>query len=104
MRCAEMDLASICMEKSDDEKAAEALQAECLSANARAALYQNNLHIIGEVVTELNSQLDTAKVAMEAKEKELEDQKAQYAKLYEVSTGMVKKVMLKVRAKLFRVH
>lgn len=41
---------------------------------------------------------------MEAKEKELEEQKAKYAELYEESMGVVKKAMLKVRAELFREH
>lgn len=51
-------------------------------------------------MTKLSGQLDAAKAAMEAKEKEMENQKAQYAELYEDSMSVVKREMLKVRAEL----
>lgn len=39
LRRAKRELASVRAEKSEAEKAAEALRAECLSANAQTALY-----------------------------------------------------------------
>lgn len=67
LRRAERELASIHVKKLEAEKAAEALKAECSSTNPRVTLYQNNLRLVREAGMELNSQLDAAKVAMEAK-------------------------------------
>lgn len=51
-----------------------------------------------EVVGELNVALDKFKVIMEAKDKELEDSRAQYTKLYEESMRVVSKGMLKIQS------
>lgn len=82
-------------------KVVETLHLECLSLKHRIALHQDDLRIANDIVGELNTALDESKAIMEAKEKELEDQKVQYDKLYEESMGMVSKAMLKVRVDLF---
>lgn len=68
----------------------------------KIALYQDNMKITNEDVGELTCLLDESTLKMEAKEKELEDQKTQYAELYKESMSVVFKAMLKVREDLYR--
>lgn len=78
------------------------LKTECFVLNQSIVVYQDELNWLNRSLRGLNSTPDESKLKLEAIEKDMEDQWAQYAELYEKSMHVVSKAMLKVQADLFR--
>lgn len=76
MRRIKWKLVVLSTEKCEDEKLPDTLREECLSLKHQIALYHDNLKIMNKVFRKLNVDLDESNATIEAKENELEDQKA----------------------------